>query len=124
MTGVLICLAAMLVLQIATPYWWWVMVVPFAFGAASQGPRRRAVWTGAVSAGALWTAGAVFFLLTGSRVITARMAVMLKLGSPWLLIAIGGLVAAVAAAVSAWAGHEVRILLTGGRDAAARTKLT
>ena len=40
MIAMLVCLLAMLALQILTPYWWWVMIVPFAFGAAGGDERR------------------------------------------------------------------------------------
>jgi hypothetical protein len=100
----------MLVLHLLTPYWWWVMVVPFAFGAAFGGSGWKAFRTGFVSAGALWAAAAVWFYLTGAQVITARMAAMFKLGGPALLLAAAALVGAVAAGVSGCAGFAVRSL--------------
>lgn len=111
MISVAACLVAMLILHLLTPYWWWVMVVPFAFGTAFGGSGWKAFRTGFVSAGILWAAAAGWFYLTGAQLITARMAAMFKLGRPALLIAAAALAAAVAAGISGYAGFAVRSLV-------------
>jgi hypothetical protein len=111
MIAVVVCLIGMLVLQVVTPYWWWVMLVPFAYGVAGAGSPRKALGTGFASAGLLWLGGSVYYFLTGSRTIAQRTANMIGLGNPWLLILATGLIAAVAAAVSAYAGYAVKTLL-------------
>jgi hypothetical protein len=110
MIAAIACLAAMLGLQLLTPYWWWVMIVPFAFGAALAKSGWRAFRTGLLSAGLLWLGAALFFYLAGSRVIAARMAGMFGLGGSWLPILATALVAALAAALSGYAGYAVRAL--------------
>ena len=103
MIAILVCLLAMLALQIITPYWWWVMIVPFCF---RRGPWRRAVGgpfrTGLLSAGLLWLGAGTYFYLTGSHLIATRMARMFGLGKSWPMIAATALVAALAAGFSGY----------------------
>jgi hypothetical protein len=108
MIATLVCLLIMLGLHLLTPYWWWVMVVPFAYGAAAGKSGWRAFRTGLLSAGLLWLGAAVFFYLTGGRLIASRMAVMFRLGDSWLMIVATALIAAIAAALSGYAGYAVR----------------
>jgi len=108
MTTVLICLLAMLGLQLLTPYWWWVMIVPFAFGAAAAKSGRKAFRTGFFAAGLLWLGTSLFLYLTGSGLIATRMARMFGLGKSWLMVFVTTLIAAVAAGVSGYAGYAVR----------------
>lgn len=110
MIAVLVCLLAMLALQVLTPFWWWVMIVPFAYGAAAARSGRKAFWTGFLAAGLLWLGAGAFFLLTGSRIIAARMAGMFGLGSAWLMVPVTALVAALAGGVAGYAGYAVRSL--------------
>jgi hypothetical protein len=110
MIAVLVCLLVMLVLQVLTPFWWWVMIVPFAFGAAAAKAGGRALSTGFLSAGLLWLGSSLYYFLTGSRTITERMAKMFELGGSWLMIPATALIAGIAAAVSGYAGYAVRAL--------------
>lgn len=111
MTAVLLCLLAMLGLQLLTAYWWWVMIVPFAYGAAAARSGWKAFRTGFCAAGLLWLGSSLFFYLTGSGLIATRMARMFGLGKSWLMVPVTALVAAVAAGVSGYAGYAVRALV-------------
>jgi hypothetical protein len=108
MTTVLICLLAMLGLQLLTPYWWWVMIVPFAFGAAAARSGWKAFRTGFFAAGLLWLGSSLYLYLVGSGLIATRMARMFGLGKSWLMVFVAALIAAVAAGVSGYAGYAVR----------------
>jgi hypothetical protein len=110
MIAVLVCLFVMLGLHILTPYWWWVMIVPFAYGAAAARSGGKAMRTGFLSAGLLWLGASITFALTGGGIITGRMAQMFGLGASWLMILVTALVAAVAAAFSGYTGYAVRNL--------------
>jgi hypothetical protein len=110
MIAVLICLLVMLVLHILTPYWWWVMIVPFAYGAAAARSGGKALRMGFLSAGLLWLGASIYFFLTGSRIIAERMAKMFGLGRSWLIVLATALMAAIAAAVSGYAGYAVRAI--------------
>jgi hypothetical protein len=111
MTAILICLLAMLGLQLLTPYWWWVMIVPFAYGAAAAKSGWKAFRTGFIAAGFLWLGTSLFLYLTGSGLIAARMVRMFGLGKSWLIIFVTALIAAVAAGASGYAGYAVRALV-------------
>ena len=108
MTVILVCLLIMLGLHLLTPYWWWVMIVPFSYGAAAAQSRGKAFRTGFFAAGLLWLGTSLYLYLTGSLLIASRMAGMFGLGKSWLMIFITGLIAAVAAGVSGYAGYAVR----------------
>lgn len=108
MTGILICLGAMLGFSLLAPYWWWVMIVPFAYGAAATTSGGRAARTGLLSAGLLWLGAGTSLYLNGSRLIATRMAAMFGLGKPWTMIAAAALVAALAGGLAGYAGHAVR----------------
>ncbi len=114
MTAILLCLLAMLALQLLTSFWWWVMIVPFAYGAAAARSGGKAFRTGFFAAGLLWLGASAYFYLTGSRLIATRMAGMFGLGSSWLMVFVTGLIAAVAAGVSAYAGYAVQGLFKKG----------
>lgn len=108
MIATLVLLAAMLVLHLLTPFWWWIMLLPFAYGTAAARSGGEAFRTGSLSAGLLWLGAAVLFLLTGADLIAARMASLLGLGASWLMVPATALPAAVAAGVSAAAGFAIR----------------
>lgn len=104
------CLLIMLVLGLLTPYWWWVMIVPFAYGAAAAGTGWKALRTGFLAAGLLWLGASAYLHATGSGIIAARMAAMFGLGRSWLMVPATALVAGLAAAFSGYAGYAVRAL--------------
>ena len=110
MIPILILLAAMLLLELLTPFWWWIMVVPFAYGVAAAPKGGKAFLAGFISAGLLWLGGALYFYLTGSSLIAARVAAMFKVGDARLLIVVAGLAAAFAAGLAGYAGYAVRRL--------------
>jgi hypothetical protein len=111
MIAMLVCLAIMLGLGLAAPYWWWIMIVPFAYGAAVAKSGWRAFRTGLAAAGLLWLGAAILLYVTGSGLIAARMARMFGLGRPWTMIAATALVAAVAAGLAGYAGYAARAAL-------------
>ncbi len=111
MIATLICLLAMWVWHLLTPYWWGVMLVPFAYGAGLAKTGGKAIRTGLLSAGILWLGASLYFYFSGSRIIASRMAGMFGLGRPGLMIAATALVAAVAAGLSGYAGYAVGVLL-------------
>jgi len=110
MTGIIVCLLVLLVLHLLTPWWWWVMVVPFLFGFFFWRSAWRSFRTGAAAAGLLWLVAATAYHLSGSALIAQRMAMMMRLGSSWLMVVAAGLLAAVAAGVAGLAGYSIRAL--------------
>lgn len=114
MKGIVFCFAVMLILQLLTPFWWWVMLVPFLFGMLGATSAWHGARTGMLSAGLLWLSAGLFYWLTASQIITARVAKMLgerfEVESVILVFALTAMVAALAGGVSAATGFWGREL--------------
>ena len=108
MRGVLVCGSLIFLLQIMIPVWWWIMVVPFIYGLLISKKAWSAVRTGMLSAGLLWLLWSLYFLITGSDIITSRVAVMFGLKYSWMMLVITFLFAAAAAGLSGLAGYLLR----------------
>jgi hypothetical protein len=106
--GILICAALMLALNLVSPQWWWIMVVPAVAGFIWYPTLRKAAVIGGVSAGLVWLAAALYFWLNGGEIIGSRVAALLHVGSVWVLIAADALVGLLAGAVSAAMGSALR----------------
>jgi hypothetical protein len=106
--GILACVLVMLLLHLASPNWWWVMAIPLLYGAlhARSGPEGFLV--GAASAGIVWGVGCVAAYAQGGDRIARRIAEMLLVGNPWLLIAGTTVLAMLAAGLAAATGHRLR----------------
>ncbi|KAA0230129.1 hypothetical protein EDS67_08825 [candidate division KSB1 bacterium] len=114
MKGIAICFIVMLILQLATPFWWWIMLVPFLFGMLGATSAWQGARTGMFSAGFLWLSAGLFYWLTASQIITARVAKMLgerfEVESVILVFAVTTMVAALAGGASAATGFWGREL--------------
>ncbi|MCK4496057.1 MAG: hypothetical protein KAU91_06880 [Candidatus Aminicenantes bacterium] len=111
MIGLIICFLLMLLLQIFTPFWWWIMIVPFVYSLLKAKSGWEGFRIGMFSAGLLWLIMSVYAYLTGSKTIAVRISQMFQLEIPWLMIAVTVLVAAIAAGISGMAGYSVKTLL-------------
>ncbi|WP_428262432.1 hypothetical protein [Haliangium sp.] len=111
MIAFLLLSAALLGLHLFTPWWWWVLVLPAVYGAGWADSGRRAAGTGAAAAGLVWTGASVWALVTDADLVAGRVAAMLGLSSPWLLVAAAGLGAAIAAGLAAATGHAAMAAL-------------
>ncbi len=114
MIAVIISLVLMFGLQLLTGDWWWVMAVPFVYGLTFAGSGWRAIRDGFLSAGLLWFGSGVFFYVAGGALIAKRMAGMFGLGLGWLMVIVTTLVAGLAAALAAYAGHAVKTIFKKG----------
>lgn len=110
MIAAIACLAVILVLELLTPYWWWIMAVPFVCGAGAARSGWRAFRTGLLAAGFLWLGASLWLYLNGSRLIASRMATVIGLGSGVLMVALTGLAGAVAAGLAGYAGYATGAL--------------
>lgn len=108
MMAVAICFVLMLALQLATPFWWWIMVVPFVYGLW----KSRSAWEGArvgmISAGALWLFMSLWQWLNGGQQLVLRMSGMLGLSSGVMMVLITTAVAAIAAGVAGASGYFLK----------------
>ena len=108
MISVGICLLVMAVLQLSTPYWWWVMVVPFAYALLFSKSGWKAFGTGLLSAGLLWLGAGVYALTTSSDIIAGRVAAMLGLPATWVVLALTALLAGLAGGFGGSTGYLLR----------------
>jgi hypothetical protein len=105
--GIIGCILIMFFLQMATPFWWWIMVVPFVYGTALAPTALRGLAVGILSSGLLWTAGALFYFCSGGGIITGRMSAMIS-APVWLIITAIILIGAVSGGLSALCGYYLR----------------
>ena len=113
MISVLVQVAIMLGLSLWLPHWWWIMAVPVAWSVARKTHIWQSAWTAAVAAGLLWFGWSVWlWQWGGADLITSRVADAMRVGSSFLTLLVGALLAAIAAGFAASAGSAVRNLTT------------
>ena len=107
--GAILCALAIGALQLLTSFWWWILLVPLAFGAAG-GTRTgwEAFRTGAFGAGGLWCAVGLWQATTSGRLVAQKVTVMLQVGSPWILLAATTVLAMILAGLAGGTGHLFR----------------
>ncbi|WP_207433437.1 hypothetical protein [Sabulibacter ruber] len=88
--------------------WWSIAVVCFgvAFLRATRG--GQAFLAGFLAIGVTWLGAALFWHLVTDGLLSTRVATMLTINSPWLLMAATVLVAGVVGGISALSGFYVR----------------
>ena len=84
------------------------MVIPFILGIVRMRSGWYALLIGASSAGLLWLASSMYYYFAGSQIIAGRVATMMGLSSPLLLILITAGVAAIAGGIACSAGFALR----------------
>ncbi|MFQ5631755.1 MAG: hypothetical protein ACE5I1_23530 [bacterium] len=113
MFGILLCLIAMFVLQVVTPYWWWIMVVPAIYALVAGRSGWQGFSTGMASAGLLWLGAGLFYLLTSSDIVAGRIAEMLRLGSGWAVLILTAVLAALAGGFAGSSGYLLKAAFKG-----------
>jgi MFS family permease len=90
--------------------WFWVALVPLAFGLAAHVSPALAAGRGAAAGGSSWLGTAAYFYLTSGGIIAGRMAAMFGLGRKrgWLLVLLTGLLGTLVAGLAAYAGASLR----------------
>ena len=112
MKDTLLCLCALLILQITTPFWWWILLVPFVYGVAFAATGWKGFRTGMLSGGLLWFFTGLYHLLTKSDIIAQRMAAMMKVNSPWFLLLITAFIAALCGGFAGGTGFHVKKVIS------------
>jgi len=106
--GITACALVMLTLHLTTPFWWWVIAVPLLFGVI----RARSGWegfmTGAISAGVVWLCGCLAAYQLGGEIVAGRVAKLLMVGEPWILVAATSLLGMITAGVACATGYHLR----------------
>ena len=108
MIGILICFFLTLLLQIFTPFWWWILVVPFLYSVFRVRSAAEALRTGAAGIGLLWLVVSLYLFFTSSGIIAARVANMFQLSAGWLMIVLTAVLAAIAAGAAGLAGYWLK----------------
>jgi hypothetical protein len=114
--GALLCLPAIWVLQMLTHFWWWILVVPFVYGAAAGRSGWDGFRSGMFGAGGLWLAVAAWHLTTSAQLVSQRVAVMLQVGSPGTLVAVTVMLAMLVGGLAGSAGYSLSALLRPARS--------
>jgi len=109
--GPLVCLTAILVLQVTTHFWWWILVVPFVYGALASSSGWDGFRSGMLGAGGLWAVAAAWQLSTSAQRVSQRVAEMLQAGSPGAVLAVTVLVAMIVGGLAGSAGYSLRVNL-------------
>lgn len=98
-------------IQLLHPAWWWVFLAPALAGAITS----RSGWSGffgcGLGAGLAWSMAAFLELTGQGSIVAGRVAVMLQVGNPWLLVLLTFVTAFLCGGFSGMAGQY----LTGGR---------
>ncbi len=100
----------LLVLQMLTPYWWWIFAVPLLYGFFRGKSGRQSLLAGLVSAGLLWLVAALYHFLGDAALVAPRVAQMLGLAAPEGLVAISALIGMVCGGCAGLTGFLVRDL--------------
>ncbi|MFH2056574.1 MAG: hypothetical protein ABIJ61_11495 [bacterium] len=108
----LICAVLILAANLVSPFWWWLMLVPFMFGLIVTRRVTRAFLVGAIAGGLVWFGASVYYWKSGGEIVTQRVAEILQLNVPELLILAAGLIGFLAGGFSAAAGAAIRALLS------------
>lgn len=109
--GSIVCLAAILILQMATHLWWWILVVPFLYGALAGSSGWDGFRSGMLGAGGLWLVAAAWQLTTSAQLVSQRVAEMMRVGSPGTVLAATVLLAMLVGGLAGSAGYSLRISL-------------
>lgn len=108
--GTLACIVLILLLQFIVPFWWWIMIVPFAYCVIRASSGRDGFWNGAICAGVVWLAASFYMFLTTSDIVAERVADMFFVRFGWVLIILTTIVAVIAGGVAGCAGYFVKAI--------------
>lgn len=104
------CFLIILVLQILTPFWWWIMVIPFLFTLFLAKSGWDGLRLGVFSAGLLWLFVSLYYWLTSSQIIASRVAEMIGIGISWVMVVLTFLVAAIASGFAGMTGFYLQTI--------------
>ena len=115
MMGFIFCFVAIGLLQWLTPYWWWIMVVPFIWTLMQGKSFRGSFLVGALSAGLLWLIAASWQWSRSAHIVADRVADMLTVGSSMTLIFLTFVFAFLAAGFAGGSGYLLQRALFPGK---------
>jgi hypothetical protein len=100
----IISFLGLLVVQWFHPAWWWVLVVPALAGLFAK--RGLAAFFGVGAGAALaWILASSLALLGDGEIVAGRVAEMLTVGNPWILVALTGVIAFLCGSFAGLSGY-------------------
>lgn len=102
---------ALFILQVLTPFWWWILVVPFLHGLTLAPSSWRAAGAGMFSTGLLWFLGSLHLYLTNAPWISGRISLLAEAPSPFLLIIAASAIAIVCGGFAGSSGYALKALV-------------
>lgn len=116
MIDILILLIILLLLNLLTDFWWWIIVIPSLYAFVRGRTGKQAFLLGFASVGLVWLGMGLYQYFTGAEIVASRVAEMMGLGSPWLLLALTVLVAALAGGFAGSTGFHLGKALNIRKD--------
>jgi len=111
-----VCLLSILILslplQLFLP-WWSILIAAALVGAIVSLPGIQLFVCGFVGTAAVWWGYAWMIDVKNQSILSSRIADLFNLGSPHLLILIGGALAGLVGGLAATSGGEIRKLIAG-----------
>ena len=99
---------------------WWILFIPaFFFGAWLSEHGLIAFLAGFTGAGFAWFLQALYIHIANDAIITTRIAEMMGLGSPWVVLLLTFLIGALPGGVGALTGYLLKINLKKTPDSVA-----
>ena len=112
MLSILLSFILLYGIQLLHPAWWWLFLAPALAGAVTARSGWSAFWGCGLGASMAWSLAAIIELTGNGSIIAGRVAAMLELGNPWLLVLLTFLVAFIGGGFAGMTGYY----LTGGRQ--------
>jgi hypothetical protein len=108
MVFILISSLAIFIFQVIFRGWIWILIIPFGLQFLALDTPLRAFIKGGSSAGLVWLLAGSWYWQTTADIIAVRMAGMLHLGYPVIVIITTGLIAFIIAGFAALSGALLR----------------
>lgn len=91
--------------------WWTVALCGFVVAALIPSGGPKAFLSGFLGVGLLWLGGALYFSIRTDYILTDKVAELMQLGSPFVLIIISALIGGLCGGLGALSGSQLRGLL-------------
>jgi hypothetical protein len=111
----------MFILHELTPFWWWILVVPFFNGLFRSRSGFRAFLAGVLSAGLLWFLASLHLYLSHSQIIAIRVNQMFATSTPLMLVIITTLIGMACGGFAGSSGYFLKALWTKGSSKVVET---
>lgn len=112
---ILICLIITHIFQFLTPFWWWIMVIPFLYCLVIPKSPVKSFFIGAIAGSFLWLIYGLYLETGSSQIIAGRISGMMGLNS-YILLIITFAIAFFAAGFSSLSGSVLSRTFRGKRS--------